>query len=268
MKFVLIDTNTWVYLAESPESIEYLNKLSEIFKYPDFSLVIPDSTRIEFERHCERINQGWKQRFKAQSTNGYQVFKNLLPDRLEEIEAIYKDAQISIEKGFEKVESNLTLINVLFRESETASVEPYMSEASKRCLHHIAPAHKTSRSSPGDCLFWLTALAYLEKGEVWFCTADSKDFSSQDKRELDEKLKQEVVDKPFQINYFNELSILIEKALPYKPKLPKLVPYGVCQTCGSTDLYQFTRTVYGSWIDCLKCRDCGNEAILDIVYMD
>lgn len=265
MKFVLIDTNLWIYLAEEPQSAEYLDKLGEIFCYPDFSLVIPESTKVEFERHGERITCSWKQRLKSQSATSYQIFKKLLPNRAKEIESIYSEAQASIEKSFEQIESNLSIIRSIFENAEYASVETYMSEASRRCLYHVPPAHKTSRSSPGDCLLWLTTLTYLDKGEVWFCTNDSKDFSSQDKSQLDEDLKREADAKKFSINYFNELSSLIETALPYRPKLPKLTPYGVCLTCGSSNLFQFTRTVYGAWIDCLKCRDCGSEVVLDIV---
>ncbi|NEU80685.1 PIN domain-containing protein [Nostoc sp. UIC 10630] len=272
MNFVFIDTNTWIYLGEELNSIEYFDNLHEIFQYPDFKLVVPESTQIEFERHRNRVTENLTKKFKSHAINGYQVFKKFLPEKLEEIEKIHSDTQALIKKIPERVETNLNLIDELFEKAEIASIEGYMSEACRRCLHHIAPAHKNSRSSPGDCIFWLTALAYLDKGEVWFCTADNKDFSSQKNNELDEQLQQESKAKPFKIEYFNDLNALIQAALPYKPKLPELTPfipyYLACSRCGSSNLFKLTRTIPGSWIDILNCQDCGKQIITNIEYMD
>lgn len=162
-RFIFIDTNTWIYLAEKPEYLEQLQKIKEIFDFPNFKLVLPDSTGVEFERHKERILKSWKQRLQKQASNSIQVMKNLLPGRVEEFDRLHLDAQKSIDTGFDQVETNLKLIGELFSKAELISIDHLMIEASRRCLHHIAPAHQSTRSSTGDCLLWLSVLDYLDK---------------------------------------------------------------------------------------------------------
>jgi DNA-directed RNA polymerase subunit RPC12/RpoP len=267
-KFIFIDTNTWIYLADKPEYFEQLQKIKEILNFPKFKLVLPDSTKVEFERHKERILKSWKQRLQKQASSSIQVMKNLLPGRVEEFERLHLDAQNSINTGFAQIETNLKVIDELFSKAELLSIDHFMVEAGRRCLNHIAPAHQSTRSSTGDCLLWLSVIDYLDTGTAWLCTADS-DFSSQKKKdELDETLKMEATTKRHELAYFNDINRLIESALPYKPKLPKFVSFDICISCGSTNVFHMTRTTYTAWYECLKCKDCGHEILIDVIEKD
>lgn len=167
-KFLFLDTNIWIDLAKEPNYIEQLKKIREIIDFTDFRLVLPDSVKIEFDRHRETIVNTWQKSLNSQVSNSYKFFKSLLPNREIEIKELWNDAQRVIKQGFGKIQTNLSFIDQLFSIAEVAPTSHFMSEAACRCLHHLPPALKSTRSSIGDCLLWLVAFDYLERGEVWF----------------------------------------------------------------------------------------------------
>ncbi len=183
--------------------------------------------------------------------------------------------------------------NSLFKDALEAS-EPEIQAARSR--REVGNPPGKPNDPLGDQISWEQLLNYSRNSErIWIITNDSDYWTAfKDKRYLNPFLHNELVkNNVFRpsifcfeslaegLKHFNknsseklnklpideELNTITEEELN-QPKLPNLTSYSVCSICGSTNLFPFTRTVYGSWIECLKCRDCGKEILLDVVYMD
>ena len=135
-----------------------------------------------------------------------------------------------------------------------------MSEAASRCLNHTPPA-SSERSSVGDCLIWLLILEYLDKGDVYFCTANTKDFSENNRADkLNTDLQSEARSKKFSIYFFSDLNKLIDSVLPQSVALPAFImsslPQFVCPVCHSNNYASSYSPAVGGMNLMGVCSDC------------
>lgn len=226
------------------------------------------------------------QTWNSQSKDFYLRQKELQQELVNLIHKTLKEIMLSTDK-----------VSITFEFLSEDALKPSESEMkAARNRREVGNPPGKSSNPLGDQISWEQFLSHsLDAKYVWIITKDS-DFCTtfKNKRYLNPVLHNELIKNNISassifcfaslaegLKHFNEISLekienlpieeelnnIIEEEL-YNFNLPKVTSFGVCSVCKSTSLFQFTRTVYGSWIDCLKCRDCGNEVVLDIVYMD
>ena len=68
-RFLIIDTCVWIGLASEPKLYGLLETLNISLKETDFTLVLPESVKVEFERHRDGIKSSWKNKCKSLINN-------------------------------------------------------------------------------------------------------------------------------------------------------------------------------------------------------
>ncbi|BBD62496.1 hypothetical protein NIES2109_53400 [Nostoc sp. HK-01] len=262
-KFVLLDTNIWINLANEPKHFSQLSSLSRIVSSSDCQLVIPESVKTEFQRNDTQTLESFKSKYQKNLGESYRTFKNIFLNQdsaINELNQLKQKAEATLGGLGDSLPTNRDIINNLFRDAEQAATSHLMNEAANRCLNHLPPA-SSERSSVGDCLLWLSILEYLDKGDVYFCTANTKDFSEKNRLDrLNADLQSEAESKRFAINFFHDLNQLINILLPQSEALPAFIvsslPQFVCPVCHSNNYAISYRQIVGGMNRMGVCSDC------------
>lgn len=230
VNFLIIDTCVWINLAGEPKLYPLIESLNDILCSTNFILVLPESVKIEFNRHRNEQFDTYKKRFKSHIRNMKEVIK-LLPEQENNINEIQQLANKAVEDNLRQIQTNLALIDKIFEQAriETLS-QTILAEAAYRGLHKREPFFTGSakNSDIGDCLLWLTVVDLLEKGTVWFCSENTSDFSELNRHDFPHNtLDSEAftINQKGNFNYFIELEKLIKKILPHKENLPRYSDY-------------------------------------------
>lgn len=284
MVAVILDTCVWLNLAKQTEYYPIIEGIKEILVSNEFQLIVPEIIMIELQRNRTRLESDWMNQVKGYLTNLNNLCR-LLPSKKTELIGIIEETRELARIGGEGIRKNLELIDQILNTAIIfEATNEMMIEASHRSINHLPPATSPSRSSPGDCLIWLSVLEKLKEGEVWFCTDNKNDFSLIQGR-LD--MPNELLDsEAFSVNskgcfnYFIEPTKLVEKArikLEHAQKpLPAYRNYDPldllfkqsnysCFTCGSLNVWINIRTLPEGWMKFLHCHDCGTVDLIGMV---
>jgi len=262
-KFLLLDTNIWIDLANEPKNFSQLSFLSAIAAFNNYQLLIPDSVKIEFRRNDTQTLESFKSKYQKNLGESYRTFKNIFLNQgslISDLNQLKQKAETSLGGLGSSLPTNRDIIKSLLQSAEQAATSHLMSEAASRCLNHTPPA-SSDRSSVGDCLIWLSILEYLDKGDVYFCTANTKDFSEKNREDkLNADLQIEAQSKKFSINFFNKLNKLINSILPQSEALPTFIvsslPQFVCPVCHSSNYVISYSPAVGGVNRMGVCSDC------------
>lgn len=261
--FFLLDTNIWINLANEPKNFSQLSSLSAIASSSNCQLVIPKAVEIEFQRNDTQTLESFKDKYQKNLGESYRTFKNIFlnqEDTVSELNQLKQKAETTLGGLGSSLSTNRDIISDLFQGAEKAATSHLMGEAANRCLNHAPPA-SSERSSIGDCLIWLSILEYLDKGNVYFCTANTKDFSEKNRLDkLNADLQNEAKAKKFSINFFNDLNKLISSVLPQSEALPRFIvsslPQFVCPVCHSNNYAISYSPAVGGVNRMGVCSDC------------
>jgi len=261
-KFLLLDTNIWINLANEPKNFSQLSSLS-IIASGNCQLVIPEPVEIEFRRNDTQTSESFKSKYQKNLGESYRTFMNIFLNQesaISELNHLKQQAETSLGGLGSSLPTNRDIIKNLFHLAEQATTSHLMSEAASRCLNHTPPA-SSERSSVGDCLIWLLILEYLDKGDVYFCTANTKDFSENNRADkLNTDLQSEARSKKFSIYFFSDLNKLIDSVLPQSVALPAFImsslPQFVCPVCHSNNYASSYSPAVGGMNLMGVCSDC------------
>lgn len=272
---VIIDTCVWIELAEKPPLHPLLIELCKLSSTATHQLTLPTPIPIEFARNRARAMEKWAKSFDSHRSQ-LTIVSPHLPGVEKHIEAIARackqaaaDAQKIIPAGFAEIDR-------AFGEARkwTPNAAHY-EDACLRCLKILAPALNDQRSSIGDCLIWSGILDCLDTGDVWFCTANKRDFS--DPHRFDQvhpSLRDEAGRRQGSFRYFNDPNSLVEMLREAAPvpaaeitmRMPQYYDYApsppdTCQACGikSTMVSGYLRSRYGGLTLQYICQNCGNH---------
>lgn len=228
--FLIIDTCVWINLAGQPNLFPLIESLKDILDLPNFTLVLPESVKVEFDRHRDEQFGIYKKRFKSHIQNMKEIIK-LLPEETNNINNIQELANKVLQNNLKHIQTNINLIDIIFEQAQTEALsETILAEAARRALHKNEPffTGNSKSSDIGDCLLWITVVNLLEKGVVWFCTENKSDFSNPGRHDTPHNtldIEAFAKNKNGSFNYFIELEKLIEKILPAKKNLPRYSDY-------------------------------------------
>lgn len=226
-KFLILDTCVWIRLASEPQLYGLLEALNNTIQAGDYILILPESVKIEFERHRNRIKSDWDKKCKGYISQIKEIRKHFL-NQENELLSLHNILQNELAKGARNIEDNLKLVDSIFLQATVVDncSASMLSEAARRVFYHISPALKPKGSSVGDCLLWLSILEMLEKGEVWFCTDNKNDFSHINMEGLpDESLDKEALITNTKFNYFIDPDKFIQTISPSSKELPRYSDY-------------------------------------------
>lgn len=265
-KFLLLDTNIWINLANEPKNFSQLSSLSIIASSGNCQLVIPKSVEIEFRRNDTQTLESFKSKYQKNLGESYRTFKIIFLNQesaISELNHLKQKAETSLGGLGSSLPTNRDIIKNLFQSAEQATTSHLMSEAASRCLNHTPPA-SSERSGVGDCLLWLSILEYLDKGDVYFCTANTKDFSEKNRVDkLNTDLQSEAQSKKFPIYFFNDLNKLIGSVLPQSEALSAFIvsslPQFVCPVCHSNNYAISYSLAVGGMNRIGVCSDCDTR---------
>ncbi|HEY9852876.1 MAG TPA: PIN domain-containing protein [Leptolyngbyaceae cyanobacterium] len=265
-KFLIIDTCVWIGLAGEPKLYSLLEALNNNIQATDFILILPESVKIEFDRHRTNIKSNWKNKCKGFIGQIKQIIKHF-PDHENELLKIHNLVQDTLARCDINIEDNLKLVDSIFLLATVVNncSDSMLSEAARRVFQRIPPALKPQSSSVGDCLLWLSILEMLKKGEVWFCTDNKHDFS----RLNAESLPHEYLDKEAfstntkgMFNYFIDPDKFIKKISPSSEELPRYSDYV------EHDLHPYFRYALDrdAWMKPITCPSCKAVAAIPYLY--
>lgn len=273
MKFLIIDTCVWLDLAENPPLRALLQELQTALRAKVRQLVLPGPVRLEYNRNRARLSESWVKSLQGH-INHLNGLKKILGPAKDEIARIQKAGNAAIAEAKKSVPLNLVDIESIFKAARIwEAEEAHFKDACERNLNFKPPAHVPQRSSVGDCLIWAAVLDLLNEGEVWFCSANSRDFSKPERNDhAHPDLVTEAAAKGYGFRYFNNPTKLVEELLRELPKtaktaavhLPKyfdyvLAPPGKCPKCDDK-FYEngaFLNSAYGGLTLQYICRGCG-----------
>lgn len=275
MKFLIIDSCVWLELAEKPPLRPLLQRLKNVLEKEGRELVLPGPVLLEYERNRSRISENWIKSLQShmKHLNG---LKPVLQNVQREIALIQEAGRAEIEEARKVIPANLKDIDGIFEVARVWEADDkHFKDACSRNINFMPPAHVPQRSSVGDCLIWAAVLDLLDEGEVWFCSANSSDFSSPlRKDEAHPELVAEAAAKGNGFRYFNDPTKLIESLIEELPKksqepaasLPLYFDYvpsppSSCAKCGSR-FYEggaFLNSHYGGLTLQYICRGCGSR---------
>lgn len=272
---VVIDTCVWIELAEKPPLHPLLTELCKLSSTATHQLTLPSPIPIEFERNRVRAMEKWAKSFDSHRSQ-LAIVTPHLADVEKHIEAIVQACKKAAADARKVMPSGFAEIDRAFRGARPWRPNAaHYEEACRRCLEIVAPALNDQRSSIGDCLIWLGVLDCLDDGDVWFCTANKKDFS--DPQRFDQAhpyLLDEAGKKRGNFRYFNDPNSLVEvlrQAAPAPkeevvPPMPRYYDYAPsppdrCQACGIKSMMPsaYLRSRYGGLTLQFICPNCGTH---------
>jgi PIN domain len=269
-RFIIIDTCVWIGLAREPNLYDLLETLKKILDKKNFVLVLPESVKIEFERHRVKITADWNNKCKG-LISGMKDGRKHFPDHAEDLLKLHNEIQNTLANLNSNVENNLKLVDALFEQAVPMNncSELMLAEAGKRVFNRIAPALNSRSSSVGDCLLWSAVLESLKKGDVWFCTDNKHDFSQRDCYDSPhEDLKKETLQSNAKgmFNYFIDPSKFIQQIAEIKEELPKYYQYvldrdawakpTMCPSCKTMSAIPYIYSTGYRYI----CKNCGGAS--------
>ena len=208
-KSLILDACVWITLAGEPDLYKLIESLADALNSTEFTLILPKSVEIEFNRHRESRLKFWEKKFNSGISLLKDISKHLLTEK-ENILKLQASMHHAIKSGTDQIQTNIDLIEKLFEKSITIDnlSSVHMAEAARRVFERIPPASNPEGSSVGDCLLWQVVLDLLEQGEVWLCTENKHDFSMVNRHDTPHiELDNEAFKKNSQghFNYFIEL---------------------------------------------------------------
>ena len=244
----------WIALAGEPKLYSLIETLDEALQKTDFILILPESVKLEFDRHRNTINSTWKNKCKGLIRQIMQV-KNHFPNHAQEISVIHNLLQNTLAVSGANIEDNLKLVDQIFLQATVIDncSDQMFAEAAKRVFQRMPPALKPEGSSIGDCLLWLSILELLKTGEVWFCTDNKHDFSRRNAENLPfEDLDMEAfsINKKGMFNYFIDPNKFIKQISPVSRDLPRYSDY----------------VEKDSWMKPITCPSCEAVAAFPHLY--
>ncbi|MGJ5632702.1 hypothetical protein [Nostoc sp. CALU 1950] len=105
-RFLIIDTCVWIGLAGEPKLYGLLETLNISLKETDFILILPESVKVEFERHRDSIKSVWKNKCKSLVSNIKQINKHF-PSHAEELLIVHHKIQNTLAQSSSNIEDNL-----------------------------------------------------------------------------------------------------------------------------------------------------------------
>lgn len=263
-KFLIIDTCVWIGLAGEPKLYSLLEILDNTLKTTNYVLILPESIKIEFERHRNTIKSTWKNKFKGLISQIKQIQKHF-PAHTDELLKVHCLLQNALAKSDASIEDNLKLVDRIFQQATLINncADSMLAEAARRVFQRIPPALNPRSSSVGDCLLWLAVLEILKTGEVWFCTKNKHDFSQTNAECLPHQILDEAA---FKVNsmfhYFVDPDKFIKQISPSAKDLPRYSDYV------EHDLPPYFRYALDkdSWMKPIVCPKCHEVAAIPQLY--
>lgn len=265
-KFLILDTCVWIGLAGEPKLYSLLETLNDALQSTNFTLILPESVKIEFNRHRNTIKSTWEKKCKGLISQVKQIRKHF-PEHSEDILRIHNLVQDTLAKCGTNIEDNLKLVDRIFLQATVVNncSDSMLAEAARRVFQRIPPALKSQSSSVGDCLLWLSILEMLKAGEVWFCTDNKHDFSYPNAESLPhEALDQEAfsINTKGMFNYFIDPNKFIQQISPSSKDLPHYSDY-VEHSLPPYFRYDLDRD---SWMKPITCPSCKATAAIPRLY--
>jgi hypothetical protein len=273
VNFLIIDTCVWLELAEKPPLQPLLHELGYALGANVRELVVPSPVRIEFDRNRQRVSEHWVKSLQSHLKN-LNSLKKILFASSDEINKVQEAGGVAIADALKVVPLNLADIDAIFKVARLwEPSDDNFRDACARSLNFNAPALVPKRSSVGDCLIWAAVLEFLDEGDVWFCSANSSDFSAAERKDqAHPDLAAEAATKKNSFRYFNNPTELVEALINEVPKviepppvhLPKYFDYvpsppNSCPKCGGkfSDTGGFMNSMYGGLTLQYICQGCG-----------
>ena len=201
-------------MTRQPNLFPLIERLKDILDLPNFTLVLPESVKVKFDRHRDEQFDLYKTRFESHIQSMKEIIK-LLPEQKNNINEIQQLA--AVEDNLRQIQTNLDLTDKIFEQAQTEALsQTILAEAALRAVHKEEPFFTGSakNSDIGDCLLWLTVVELLKKGTVWFCSENTSDFSELNRHDFPHNtLDSEAftINQKGNFNYFIELEKLIKK---------------------------------------------------------
>ena len=272
MGYIVIDTCVWLELASKPNLRPLLDALQEFVAPPSHQLVVPASIMTEFRRNRDSCRDSWERSFKSH-IQAFKLVYQAIPETQTDLVRVQGLAQEIIQKNRPVLEGSLVVVDKILSTAKPWHPGPEdYQDACTRCLEIRAPAIQKNRSSVGDCLIWRAVLALLKQHCVWFCSANTSDFSNPKKKdELHPDLAAEALGGPHKLQYYSDPSDLVDdlrklgKAPPPPVALPRYYDYAPstptrCPNCnadGSFTSGAYLRSKYGGLTWQYVCMSCG-----------
>ncbi|WP_141592499.1 PIN domain-containing protein [Myxococcus sp. AB056] len=272
MGYIVIDTCVWLELASKPNLRPLLDALREFVAPPPHQLVVPAPIMTEFHRNRDGCRDSWERGFRTHIQN-FKFIYQAIPETRNDLVRVQGIAQEMVQKKRQVIEDNLVTVDTILAAAKSWHPGPDdYQDACTRCLEMRAPAVQKNRSSVGDCLIWRAVLDLLKQHCVWFCSANTSDFSNQKKKdELHPELATEASGGPHTLRYYSDPSNLVEDlrklrnapppavALPryydYAPSTPTRCPK--CNADGSFTSGAYLRSQYGGLTWQYVCTSCS-----------
>jgi rRNA-processing protein FCF1 len=209
-KRVVLDTNIWMYLAESPEGVTVVDELRRLQVAGAIDIMIPEPVRREFAKHRHSIAERYYKKLQASLV----AAKGLAREKeigTSELRALIPQLNENLQRAKTRIPNTIDRIEQLLGESQLVSPsDAERLRAVDRIENSNAPAKKLKPSSVGDCYIWEVVLRLLDRTDVAFCSSNSNDFSrSNDDRQLHPMLAAEVERKAYRLTYHLTLEELL-----------------------------------------------------------
>lgn len=277
MGYIVIDTCVWIELAGKPPLHVLLQELATYCTPPPHQLVLPDSVKVEFERHRKPTSVAW-----AKSIDGHvgslKLLARFVPGLDKELATVRAAAAQKTAEATSGVQAGLDTVDKLFASAKLwTPTNKHFEDTCNRCVSIRPPAHKQNRSSVGDCLIWNAVVALLDSACVWFCTSNTGDFSEEKRDDhLHPALAEEIKDKKHTLYYYHDptkfVEDLRERAAKGAPTtttpvvLPQFYNYSpsppaTCPRCGASTFTPgaYLRSQYGGLTLQYVCLSCGSH---------
>lgn len=209
-KRVVLDTNIWIYLAESPEGITVVDELRRLQIAGAIDIMIPEPVRREFAKHRDSIAERYYKKLQANLV----AAKGLAREKeigTAQLRALIPQLNKNLQRAKTRIPTTVDRIEQLLGEGQVISLsDAERLRALDRIENRTAPAERLKASSVGDCYIWEVVLRLLDCTDVAFCSNNSNDYSGGNgDRQLHPTLAAEVERKTYRLTYHLTLEELL-----------------------------------------------------------
>lgn len=268
MYSIILDTCTWIYLANETYDPQLLEKLQKLVVSGKVRIIIPETVFDEWNRNKDdAVIKKIMTRYEQQIKNAETIAKHLDSEDAASFKSItqkFKKDKINIKNI---ALTRIGIVETMFDHPTTISVsitDEVKIRATQLALEKKAPF--LNKNSMGDALIFLSAANYIKLCNISdsiFVTENKDDFYSKStKDEIHEDLKPILTESKmiFCVNIGKALNIIEENYISKKviSKIEKINSYPKCPQCKS-DMTSgaYLRSMYGGLTWHELCGNCG-----------
>jgi PIN domain len=262
---VILDTNIWIYIAESIGEAKVVPELVRLHAAGTIDLILLQTVLEEFDRNKSRVASKYYQRYSGVISSA-KALKHLdgtpadFDVALDLCRKALDIAKQSIPKSVTAIEKLFASL-IIFETTDTHRLEAF-----RRLYERRAPAHNAKVSTPGDCLIWECVLQNLRRGEVAFCTANKADFSNPvNEGELHPDLRTEAERRAYQLSYHVSVEALLDR-IGAQESIKRSVASAAVRDRRLARAYQnienyFAEGKHRPWLGLAVCDSCGEHTV-------